>query len=68
MEEKHAIEVTDLVISYQNLKKTSIKKNLLQFHRQKADRFVAVKESPSMFVKVRSLESLARTDVVSPPH
>ena len=43
MEEKHAIEVTDLVISYQNLKKTSIKKNLLQFHRQKADRFVAVK-------------------------
>ena len=41
MEEKHAIEVTDLVISYQNLKKTSIKKNLLQFHRQKADRFVA---------------------------
>ena len=26
MEEKHAIEVTDLVISYQNLKKTSIKK------------------------------------------
>lgn len=26
MEEKHAIEVSDLVISYQNLKKTSIKK------------------------------------------
>ena len=26
MEEKHAIEVKDLVISYQNLKKTSIKK------------------------------------------
>ena len=43
MEEKHAIEVTDLVISYQNLKKTSIKKNLLHFRRQKADRFVAVK-------------------------
>lgn len=43
MEEKHAIEVTDLVISYQNLKKTSIKKNLLHFKRQKADRFVAVK-------------------------
>ena len=42
MEEKHAIEVTDLVISYQNLKKTSIKKNLLHFRRQKADRFVAV--------------------------
>ena len=35
MEEKHAIEVTDLVISYQNLKKTSIKKNLLHFRRQK---------------------------------
>ena len=34
MEEKHAIEVTDLVISYQNLKKTSIKKNLLHFNRQ----------------------------------
>ena len=30
MEEKHAIEVKDLVISYQNLKKTSIKKTLLQ--------------------------------------
>ena len=43
MEEKHAIDVTDLVISYQNLKKTSIKKNLLHFRRQKADRFVAVK-------------------------
>ena len=41
MEEKHAIEVKDLVISYQNLKKTSIKKTLLQ--RQKPDRFVAVK-------------------------
>ena len=43
MEQKHAIEVTDLIISYQNLKKTSIKKNLLHFNRQKADRFVAVK-------------------------
>ena len=43
MEEKHAIEVSDLVISYQNLKKTSIKKNLLHLKRQKADRFVAVK-------------------------
>ena len=43
MEEKHAIEVSDLVISYQNLKKTSIKKNLLHLRRQKADRFVAVK-------------------------
>ena len=30
MEEKHAIEVTDLVISYQNLKKTSIKKNIYE--------------------------------------
>ena len=29
MEEQHAIEVTDLVISYQNLKKTSIKKMTL---------------------------------------
>ena len=43
MEEKHAIEVKDLVISYQNLKKTSIKKTLLHLNRQKPDRFVAVK-------------------------
>ena len=37
MEEKHAIEVKDLVISYQN------KKTLLHLKRQKPDRFVAVK-------------------------
>lgn len=43
MEEKHAIEVKDLVISYQNLKKTSIKKTLLHLKRKKPDRFVAVK-------------------------
>ena len=43
MEEKHAIEVKDLVISYQNLKKTCIKKTLLHLKRQKPDRFVAVK-------------------------
>ena len=43
MEEKHAIEVKDLVISYQNLKKTSIKKTLLHLKRQKPDRFFAVK-------------------------
>ena len=43
MEEKHAIEVKDLVISYQNLKKTSIKKTLLRLKRQKPDRFVAVR-------------------------
>ena len=43
MEEKHAIEVKDLVISYQNLKNTSIKKTLLHLKRQKPDRFVAVK-------------------------
>lgn len=43
MEEKHAIEVKDLVISYQNLKKTSIKKTLLHLKHQKPDRFVAVK-------------------------
>ena len=42
MEEKHAIEVKDLVISYQNLKKTSIKKTLLHLKRQKPDRLVAV--------------------------
>lgn len=43
MGEKHAIEVKDPVISYQNLKKTSIKKTLLHLKRQKPDRFVAVK-------------------------
>jgi ABC-type polysaccharide/polyol phosphate transport system ATPase subunit len=43
MEDTHAIEVTDLVISYRNLKKTSIKKNLLKFRRQKIEDFVAVK-------------------------
>lgn len=43
MEEKYAIEVTDLVISYKNLKKTSIKKNLLKLQRQKAEDFIAVK-------------------------
>ena len=42
MEEKHAIEVKDLVISYRNLKKTSIKKSLLSFKHHKADNFVAV--------------------------
>lgn len=43
MEEKHAIEVKDLVISYRDLKKTSIKSNLLKFRRQKAELFYAVK-------------------------
>lgn len=43
MEEKNAIEVKDLVISYRNLKKTSIKQSLLHFKRQKAENFVAVK-------------------------
>lgn len=43
MEEKHAIEVKDLVISYRNLKKTSIKQILLPSKRQKTDNFVAVK-------------------------
>ena len=43
MEEKHAIEVKDLVISYRNLKKTSIKQLLLPSKRQKTDNFVAVK-------------------------
>ena len=60
MEEKHAIEVTDLVISYQNLKKTSIKKNLLHFNRQKADRFVAVKAFHFMYARVKSSESLEK--------
>lgn len=43
MEDKYAIEVKDLVISYRNLKKTSIKRNLLKFQRQKAEDFIAVK-------------------------
>lgn len=43
MEEKHAIEVKNLVISYKNLTNTSIKKNLLSFRRKKAENFVAVK-------------------------
>ena len=43
MEERYAIEVKDLVISYRNLKKTSIKQNLLRFKRRKAENFVAVK-------------------------
>ena len=32
MEETRYLRVTDLVISYQNLKKTSIKKSLLQLN------------------------------------
>lgn len=43
MEERHSIEVTDLVISYRNLKKTSIKKNLLRFRKRTVENFVAVK-------------------------
>ncbi|MDO4307543.1 MAG: ABC transporter ATP-binding protein [Eubacteriales bacterium] len=43
MEEKYAIEVKDLVISYRNLKKTSIKQTLFQFNRKKPENFVAVK-------------------------
>lgn len=43
MEEKHAIEVTDLVISYRNLKKTSIKKNFFKLKRNKVEDFIAVK-------------------------
>lgn len=43
MEETTAIEVKDLVISYRDLKKTSIKRNFLKLHRRKAENFVAVK-------------------------
>lgn len=43
MEEKHAIEVKDLVISYRNLKKISIKQSLLNFKRNKPENFVAVR-------------------------
>ena len=40
---ENAIEVKDLVISYRDLQKTSIKNNLLSFRRQKKEIFVAVK-------------------------
>ena len=50
MEEHYAIEVKDLTISYRNLKKTSIKKNLLSFKRQKAENFVAV-DNISFYVR-----------------
>lgn len=43
MEEKHSIEVTDLVISYRNLKKTSIKRNFFRFRKRTVENFVAVK-------------------------
>lgn len=43
MEENYAIEVKDLVIKYRNLKKTSIKQNLLKFNHKRTDDFVAVK-------------------------
>ncbi len=43
MEETTAIEVKDLVISYRNLKKTSIKQNFLRLRRRKAENFIAVK-------------------------
>lgn len=43
MEENYAIEVQDLVIKYRNLKKTSIKQNLLKFRHKRTDDFVAVK-------------------------
>ena len=43
MEETTAIEVKDLVISYRDLKKTSIKRNFLKLHHRKAENFVAVK-------------------------
>ncbi len=66
MEERHAIEVTDLVISYRNLKKTSIKKNLLKFNRQKVEDFVAVKGFPSTYVKAKSWESSERTAAANP--
>ncbi|MBQ7371391.1 MAG: ABC transporter ATP-binding protein [Blautia sp.] len=43
MSENIAIEVKDLVISYRDIKKSSIKKNLLHFKRQKKEVFTAVK-------------------------
>ncbi len=43
MEEKYAIEVKDLVISYRNLKKVNLKQNIFNWKRMKADTFTAVK-------------------------
>lgn len=43
MEEKYAIEVKDLVISYRNLKKLSLKQSFLKWNRSKSETFVAVK-------------------------
>lgn len=43
MDERYAIEVKNLVISYRNLKKTSIKKNLFRFKKRTVENFVAVK-------------------------
>lgn len=43
MEEKYAIEVKDLVISYRNLKKLNIKETLFKWKRTKPETFVAVK-------------------------
>ena len=41
MEEQHAIEVTDLVISYQNTEKNNLsKKVLLHFKRRTIDRLL----------------------------
>lgn len=42
MKDNIAIEVKDLVISYRDIKKSSIKKNLLSFKRQKKEVFTAV--------------------------
>ncbi len=43
MEEKYAIEVKDLVISYRNLKKLNLKETFFKWKRTKAETFVAVK-------------------------
>ena len=66
MEEQHAIEVTDLVISYQNLKKTSIKKSLLHFKRRTIARFVAVKGISFYVRQGEILGIIGKTEAASP--
>lgn len=43
MEEKYAIEVKDLVISYRNLKKFNLKQTFFKWNRSRPETFVAVK-------------------------
>lgn len=50
MDDMHAIDVTNLTISYKNLKKMSIKQNLFHIKKQKSENFIAV-DSVSFYVR-----------------